>query len=127
MSEEKEKMSDVQKIIIAILGCFAAGFLLVGNSKDKTTEELQSEAMVRAVSGMSRMASKKCPVAIKEATKTQVYFADETDTDKETYVTLKWVGKEKDNFKTATCTLHVALGGISKLVIDNKIIIDKDV
>jgi hypothetical protein len=120
-------MSQVQQLILAVLGVFAAGFFLVGNSKDKTTEELQSEAMVRAVSSMSRMASKKCPVAIKEATGTQVYFADETDTDKETYITLKWVGKEKDNFKLATCTLHVALGGISKLVIDEDIITDKDI
>ncbi len=120
-------MSEVQKIMIAVLGCFAAGFFLVGTSKDKTSEELQSESMVRAVSNMSRMASKKCPVAIKKATETQVYFADETDTDKETYITLKWVGKDQDKFKLATCTLHVALGGISKLVIDDKIIIDKDV
>ncbi|MDQ7090322.1 MAG: hypothetical protein Q9M50_06710 [Methylococcales bacterium] len=120
-------MSEVQKIIAAVIGCFVAGFLLVGNSKEKSIEELQSEAMVRAVSGMSRMASKKCPVAIKKETGTQVYFASETDTDKETYVTMKWVGGEKDNFKMATCTLHVSLGGISKLVIDDKVLIDKDV
>jgi hypothetical protein len=123
----KIEMSHVQKLMIAIIGCFVAGFILVGNSKDKTNEEIQAEAMVRAVAGMSRMASKKCPIAIKKETGTQVYFATKTDTDKETYVTLKWVGEEKDNFNTATCTLHVALGGISKLEIDNKVIIDKDI
>jgi hypothetical protein len=121
-------MSNVQKIIIAILGCFAAGFLLVGTSKEKSNTEIKAEAMVRAVSGMSSMASKKCPVAIKKATGTQVYFATETETDKETYITMKWVGEEgKDNFKIAACTLHVSLGGISKLVIDDKIIIEKEV
>ena len=120
-------MSEVQKIIAAVIGCFVAGFILVGTSKEKSVEDIKSEAMVRAVSGMSRMASKKCPVAIKKETGTQVYFASETDTDKETYVTMKWVGDEKDNFKMATCTLHVSLGGISKLVIDDKVIIDKDV
>ncbi len=120
-------MSNVQKMIIAVIGCFAAGFMLVGTSKEKSNEELQAEAMVRAVSGMSRMASKKCPVAIKKETGTQVYFAAKTTTDKETYMTMKWVGEEKDNFKIATCTLHVSLGGISKLVIDDKIIIDKNI
>ncbi len=121
-------MTQVQKMIAAVIGCFIAGFMLVGTSKDKTTEEIQAEAMVRAVAGMSRMASKKCPVLIKKETGSQVYFATETDTDKETYVTMKWVGEEgKDNFKTATCTLHVSLGGISKLVIDDKVIIDKGV
>lgn len=121
-------MSNVQKMIIAVIGCFIAGFLLVGTSKEKTTAEIKAEGMVRAVAGMSSMASKKCPVAIKKETGTQVYFAAETDTDKETYVTMKWVGVEgKDNFKIAICTLHVTLGGISKLVIDDKVIIDKDV
>jgi hypothetical protein len=121
-------MSHVQKMIAAVIGCFIAGFMLVGTSKDKTTAEIEAEGMVRAVAGMSRMASKKCPVAIKKETGTQVYFATETDTDKETYVTMKWVGEEgKDSFKTATCTLHVSLGGISKLVIDDKVIIDKDI
>lgn len=118
-------MTHVQKIIAAVIGCFITGFILVGNNKDKSTAEMKSEAMVSAVSGMSRMASKKCPVAIKKATGTQVYFAAETDTDKETYFTMKWVGESKDNFKIATCTLHVTLGGISKLVIDDKVIVDK--
>lgn len=120
-------MSHVQKIIIAIVGCFVTGFILVGSNKEKTNEQLEAEAMIRAVAGMNGMASKKCPVAIKKAIGTQVYFASETETDKETYVTLKWVGKEKDNFKTATCTLHVSLGGISNLVIDDKVIINKDI
>jgi hypothetical protein len=61
-----------------------------------------------------------------EHTGEQVYFPSGTDTDKETYITMKWVGEDaKKGFKTATCTLHSALGGISELVIDGKEIIKK--
>jgi hypothetical protein len=81
--------------------------------------------MVRSVVAMQEMAGKKCPAAIKEHTGDQVFFPSETDTDKETYVTMKWLGDNTDHFKTASCTLHIALGGISNLVIDDKVLIDK--
>lgn len=120
-------MSKTQQMIAAVMGCFIAGFLLVGTSKERTNEEREAEAMVRAVSGMSKMAGRKCPVAIKKETGSQVYFVADTDTDKSTYITMSWVGEEGDNFKTAACTLHVSLGGISRLVIDGKVVINKDV
>ncbi|NOQ35121.1 MAG: hypothetical protein GQ569_04415 [Methylococcaceae bacterium] len=122
-------MSKTQQLIAAVLGCFIAGFLLVGNSKEKTNEEREAESMVRATAGMSNMASKKCPVAIKKATGSQAYMGigSSTETDNSTYVTINWKGQKGDNFKEASCTLHVTLGGISKLVIDGEAIIDKDV
>lgn len=120
-------MTSTQQMIAAIVGCFVAGFLLVGTSKEKTNEEREAEAMVRAVSAMQGMANQKCPAKIKKETGSQVFFPSNTETDKETYVTLTWTGEDGDNFKTASCTLHVSLGGISKLVIDDKVIIDKDV
>lgn len=120
-------MSKTQQMIAAVLGCFVAGFILVGSSKEKSNEDREAEAMVRAVAAMQGMASKKCPAAIKKETGTQVYFATDNKTDKQTYVTMIWKGQDKDNFKVAECTLHVSLGGISKLVIDDKVIIDKDI
>ena len=74
---------------------------------------------------MQEMASQKCPKLIQNKTGTQVYFPSKTDTDKTSYVTMEWIGEKDSNFKTASCTLHLSLGGISKLVIDDKVLIDK--
>jgi hypothetical protein len=120
-------MSKVQQIIIAVVGAFAIGFIMVGANKTKTTKELEGESMIRNVAAMQEMANQKCPKAIQKHTGDQVYFPSETDTDKSTYVTLKWVGEATDHFKTASCTLSVSLGGISKLVIDDKTLIDKKI
>jgi hypothetical protein len=38
---------------------------------------------------------------------------------------MEWVGESDSNFKTASCTLKLAIGGVSKLVIDDKVLIDK--
>ena len=120
-------MSKIQQMIVAVIGIFVAGFLLVGNSKEQSVEEREAASMVRAVASMSKMAGNKCPVAIKKETGTQVYFPKDTDTDRATYYTMNWVGEKGDNFETASCTLHVSLGGISRLVIDGKVVINKDV
>jgi hypothetical protein len=120
-------MSEVQQVMVAVVAMFVIGFVMVGASKEKTTAELEGESMIRNVAAMQEMAGKKCPEAIKKATGDQIYFPSETQTDKSTYVTLKWVGEKTDHFKTASCTLHVTLGGISKLEIDGKAVIDKKI
>ncbi len=120
-------MSNVQQLMIAVVGAFVIGFIMVGANKSKTTEEMQAESMIRNIAAMQEMASQKCPKAIQNRTGDVVYFPSETDTDKSTYITLKWVGEEKDHFKNASCTLSVALGGISHLVIDDKVLIDKKI
>lgn len=120
-------MSEVQKIMIAIVGVFVAGFLLVGASKEQTNEEKESAAQIRALVAMQEMATQKCPKLIENKTGTQVFFPSKTDTDKATYVTMEWIGEADSNFKTASCTLHLSLGGVSKLVIDDKVLIDKKI
>ncbi len=40
MSEEKEPMSNTTKLIIAIACVFGAGFLMVGQNKQKSTAEI---------------------------------------------------------------------------------------
>jgi hypothetical protein len=123
-------MNNIQKLLIAIVGVFVVGFLMVGSNKDDTNEFKANAAMVRAVAAMQSMANNKCPRAIKEATGDVVYFATDTDTDKETYVSLTWEASktaDKYSFKKAECTLHLTVGGISKLVIDGKTIIKKEV
>ena len=129
MSDEEEKggLGGAQKMMIAVVGVFAVGFFLVGSNKESTDEQKKSAAMVRDVANMQRIAHKKCPLLIKQHTGTQIAsLVSRTDSDKATYLTLEWAGEEGDNFKLATCTLSVIHGGISKLVIDDKVIIDKE-
>ena len=120
-------MSETQKIMYAVVGAIVIGFLVVASSKEKpTNEQMEAQAMVRNYVAMQEMASDKCTKLVTEKTGEQVYFPSETLTDKETYITYKWVGDgPKSKFKTASCTLHSSLGGISELIIDDKVLIQK--
>ena len=130
MSEEnepKEKMSESAKLMIAVIGAIAVGFVMVGLNKQQSVEQKESSAMVRNVFNLQTMANEACPKAIKEATGEQVYFPSETDSDKESYITLKWVGEngQKGGFKKASCTIKSVMGGISELIIDDKAVIQR--
>lgn len=119
-------MGEAQKLMIAVAGVFVVGFILVGNSKqEQTTAQKEAAAQIRTLVAMQEMANQKCPKLILNKTGTQVYFPSKTDTDKNTYVTMEWIGEKDSNFKTASCTLELSLGGISHLVIDDEVIIDK--
>ncbi|MEN9757090.1 MAG: hypothetical protein RL755_1277 [Pseudomonadota bacterium] len=127
MSEEKEPMSNTTKLIIAVVGVFAAGFLMVGENKQKSTAEIEATSMIRNYAAIQGMANQKCPVAVQNETGEQVFFPSRVDTDKETYITLIWEGENvgSGGFKKASCTLKGSLGGISELIIDDKVIIKK--
>lgn len=118
-------MDNTQKLIAAVVGVFVVGFIMVGASKEQTNEQKEAASQIRTLVAMQEMATQKCPKLIQDKTGSQVFFPSKTDTDKETYVTMEWIGEKGDNFKTASCTLHSQLGGISKLVIDDKVLIDK--
>ena len=123
-------MSEVQKIMAAVIGAFVVGFVMVGLSKqDQPIEQVEAAAKIRNNVAMQTMANEKCPPKIKQETGEQVFFPSEIESDKETYVTLKWVGENANNggFKKASCTLHAVLGGISELIIDDKVIIKKKI
>jgi len=74
---------------------------------------------------MSKMASSKCPKAIKKHTGKPVFFPSNTESDKETYITLTWEGGKNDNFKTAVCRFERAKGGIAELRIDGEVVQSK--
>ena len=123
-------MSEVQKVMLAVVAVFVMGFVMVGLSKeDQPAEQVEAAAKIRNNVAMQTMANEKCPPKIKEETGEQVFFPSEVESDKETYVTLKWVGEKANSggFKTASCTLHASLGGISELIIDDKVIIKKKI
>jgi hypothetical protein len=126
----RREMSEAQKIMIAVAAVFVMGFVLVGLSKEKqSVEQSEVAAKIRNSVAMQSMASEKCPPKIKQETGEQVFFPSAVESDKETYVTLKWVGENIKNggFKNASCTLHASLGGISELIIDDKVIIKKKI
>jgi hypothetical protein len=130
MSEEnlpEEKMSETTKLMIAVIGAIVIGFVMVGLNKQQTDEQKESAAMVRNVFNLQTMANEQCPQAIKEHTGEQVYFPSSTDSDKETYITMKWEGEnaKKGGFKKATCTIHSLKGGISELIIDDKVLVKR--
>ncbi|MFZ2725145.1 MAG: hypothetical protein WAX77_02720 [Methylococcaceae bacterium] len=122
-------MNETMKIMLAVAAVFAAGFIMVGTSKQQSTQEIEAASMIRNYVAIQTMANDKCPVAVKHATNEQVYFPTETKSDKETYVTLIWEGENanKGGFKKATCTVHASLGGISELIIDDKEVIKKKI
>ena len=130
MSDEnlpEEKMSESAKLAIAVIGAIAVGFIMVALNKQQSTEQKESAAMVRNVFNLQTMATEQCPLVIKEHTGEQVYFPSETESDKENYITLKWIGEnsQKGGFKKASCTIRSAMGGISELIIDDKVIIQR--
>lgn len=123
-------MNNTQKLMAAVVAVFAMGFLMVGSNKEESNEDKANASMIRAIAAMQTMANKKCPLAIKNKTGDQVFFPTSTDTDKQTYVSLIWDSsktEDKYSFKKAECTLHLTLGGISKLVIDGETVIEKQV
>ncbi|NOT85504.1 MAG: hypothetical protein HOP02_12155 [Methylococcaceae bacterium] len=120
-------MGENQKLMAVVVGMFAIAFIMVAVGKQDESPEIVAErTRLLTFSSMQGMAGQKCPVAIRNETGTEVYFPTGNESDKETYVTLNYKGTEKgDKFKTASCTLSLELGGISKLIIDDKVVIDK--
>lgn len=123
--ETNEKMSETAKLAIAIVGAILVGFALVWLNNQQSTEQKESSAMVRNYFNLQTMATEACPTAIKDATGEQVYFPSSTESDKDSYITLKWVGENKGGFKKASCTIRSVMGGISELIIDDKAIIQR--
>ncbi len=124
---EQEKMSESAKVMMAIVGVFVIGFILVGLSKNQTNEEKENSAMIRNYYNLVTMAADICPKELKKQTGEQIYNHSETESDKESYITLKYNGEksEKGGFKKASCRVESAKGGISELIIDDKSVIKR--
>jgi uncharacterized cupredoxin-like copper-binding protein len=97
-TEVKEPMSPNTKIVIAVVGVFIAGFILVGQSKQKTTAEIEAESMIRNYANIQSMANQKCPAAVEDATGEKVFFPSKTESDKDSYITLFWEGENTEKF-----------------------------
>lgn len=124
---EEEKMSESAKTMLAIVGVIVVGFVLVGLSKQQTTEEKENAAMVRNYYNLITMASDVCPKTIKKETGIQVLNHTSIDTDKDTYMTLIWDSEDaaKEGYKKISCKIESAKGGIVELIVDDKSIIKR--
>ena len=122
-------MGNAQKMMVAVVGVFAIGFLMVGSNKEQSDEQRKSSAMVRDVANLQYKAKLRCPKLVrKHAPGSKLLSLNTSDTDHSTYYTLKWIGESDDNFKTASCKVGFTDNGatVIGLIIDEKVIIDKN-
>jgi hypothetical protein len=116
-------MSNVTKIIIAVVGVFAIGFLVVGTS-EKSDQQMQAEAFVSDYASLTKHAHMRCKAAAKKYTGVDFLPSPEVETDKSSYMVLKWKdGKEA--FDTAECTFTRSKGGMTKFVLNGKTVYSK--
>lgn len=124
-------MGESQKLMAAVLGVFVVGFLWVGMGKEEDTSAgAAQKSQLITFAAMQQMANQKCPREIKDRTKskTELFFPSSTDSDKDSYVTLTWIGEQDSGFKKASCTMRLLDSGvgISKLIIDDNVVIDRE-
>ena len=121
-------MSEAQKIMMAVAAVFVMGFVMVGLSKeDQLLNKLKPRQKLETMLQCKRWQVKNARRKSRKQPGSKCFSPSAVEGDKETYVTLKWVGEnaDKGGFKNASCTLHASLGGISELIIDDKVIIKK--
>ncbi|WP_419602528.1 hypothetical protein [Thiolapillus sp.] len=116
-------MSTATKGILAVVGFFLIGFLIVGTS-EKSEEEKKNESFVTGFATLSKTTTMRCKSEIKKHTGANVYFPTETKTDKNDYMTLIWKNN-REGFKDAECTFTRSKGTVTRLVIDGKTYISK--
>ncbi|WP_347989694.1 hypothetical protein [Methylomonas sp. AM2-LC] len=119
-------MGKKQTIIIAVAAVSALGFLLwaVNQQQSHQPQDKEPAPQLPSPIAMQSMANQKCPKLIQNKTGAQVHFPSKSDTDQKTYVTMAWTGGKGANFKTASCTVLFSSGEVSKLVIDDQVLID---
>ena len=64
------------KIVIAVIGVFVAGFIMVGISKDEPSiAQMEAASTIRNYVAIQTMANDKCPQAIKERNRRTSIFS----------------------------------------------------
>jgi hypothetical protein len=118
-------MAKKQTIIIAVAAVAVLGFLLLAvKQQSHKPQDKEPAPHIPSPIAMQGMANQKCPKLIQNKTGSPVYAPSKSDTDQKTYMTLEWTGGKGSNFKTASCTVLFSSGAVSKLVIDDQIVID---
>ncbi len=115
-------MSNVQKLIAAVVGVIVVGFLLVGTS-GQDAEDKMNEAFLRNAAMLYKIANTQCPKALKKHIGANVIAPTESESDKKTFVKLTWVNKSGDPFKKASCLIVENQNSIKELIVDGKTVL----
>ena len=116
---ENEKISEVTKILIAFVCVMVVGGIIIATS-GVTEEQKASNAVLMQYNNLSRIAQYQCPRVILKHTGEKPYVVNNSDSDKQTYVTLTYKGDNE--FSESICTVG-RLGKVAKLLVDGKKII----
>jgi hypothetical protein len=116
---ENEKISEVTKILIAFVCVMVVGGIIIATS-GVTEEQKASNAVLMQYSNLSRIAQYQCPRVILKHTGEKPYVVKNSDSDKQSYVTLTYKGDNE--FSESICTVG-RLGKVAKLLVDGKKII----
>ncbi|MGZ8216943.1 hypothetical protein [Methylomagnum sp.] len=113
--------SQVVKAGIGFIILMAVGFLIVGNTRETQQEKIQA-AFLQTSSMLSTLALNKCTEAVEKEIKAHPYTPSESASDNMSYVTLIW--NNVGSAKRAECR-YIIDQGITKLVIDDRTLIEK--
>jgi len=114
-------MSNVQKLIAAVVGVIVVGFLIVGTSGQDEEDKL-NEAFLRNAAMLFKIANTQCPKALKKHTGVSMVPPTESESDKKTFVKLTWI-KKSGPFKKATCLIVENQNSVKELVVDGKTVL----
>jgi hypothetical protein len=112
----EEKMSEVTKILIAFVCVMITGGVIIATS-GVSNEKRASNAVLTHYSNMSRIAQYQCPKAILKHTGEKAYVVSNSESDKDTFVTLTYDGSDK--FSKASCSID-RFGKVTQVVVDGK-------
>jgi len=113
--------SDFSKAAIGFGILMAAGFLIVGTTRE-TPQEKQQGAFIQTSSMLGSLALRKCSEAVKEAVGSEPYTPVQNDSDHVSHVTMVW--ENVGSVKRAECR-YVMDQGITLLQLDDRKLIEK--
>ena len=112
-------MSNLTKGLLGFLFVMVVGLTIVATS-GQSDEEQATNATLRTSSMLHQYAADKCKLAIKKNYDGFIYAPTSSDSDQESWVTMKWVGEQG---KLSADCKYIKLKGVVSLVINGKTVI----
>ncbi|QFY43255.1 hypothetical protein F6R98_12005 [Candidatus Methylospira mobilis] len=111
------------KLLAAFIGVMAVGFGIVALNKE-TPQEKQQGVLLQTSSMLNSLGTDKCAEAARAQIGTHPYKPDESDSDRMTYVNLKW-NNAGGTGKKIECR-YVLDQGVILLKVDGATVVEKD-
>ena len=112
--------SNVTKAAVGFAILMAAGFLIVGGSRETEQDKIRG-AFLQTSSMLSALALEKCTEAVRSEVGAHPYTPSESNSDNQTYVALVW--NKVGSANRAECR-YVMDKGITLLKIDDRVVIE---